>query len=29
VVIYGDQMCDRERYDRLFALAVPMLRADG
>jgi hypothetical protein len=29
VVIYGDQMCDRERYDRLFALAVPMLRSDG
>jgi hypothetical protein len=29
VVIYGDQMCDRERYDRLFALAVPMLRTDG
>ena len=29
VVIYGDQMCDRERYDRLFELAVPMLRSDG
>jgi hypothetical protein len=29
VVIYGDQMCDRDRYDRLFALAVPMLRTDG
>ena len=29
VVIYGDQSCDAERYDRLFALAVPMLRAHG
>jgi len=29
VVIYGDQMCDRDRYDRLFALAVPMLRTNG
>ena len=28
-VIYGDQTCDAERYGRLFALAVPMLRADG
>jgi hypothetical protein len=29
VVIYGDQTCDADRYDRLFALAVPMLRTDG
>jgi hypothetical protein len=29
VVIYGDQMCDRDRFERLFALAVPMLRSDG
>ena len=29
VVIYGDQRCDADRYERLFALAVPMLRADG
>lgn len=28
-VIYGDQRCDAERYERLFALAVPMLRANG
>jgi hypothetical protein len=29
VVIYDDQHCDRERYERLFQLAVPMLSADG
>jgi len=29
VVIYNDQRCDRERYERLFRLAVPMLSADG
>lgn len=29
VVIYYDQRCDRERYERLFQLAVPMLSTDG
>ena len=29
VVIYDDQRCDRERYERLFQLAVPMLSTDG
>lgn len=28
-VIYGEQQCDADRYGRLFALATPMLRADG
>ena len=28
-VVYGTGYCDRERYERLHALALPIVRADG